>query len=84
MLVSRLASLGRLRHQANGYCGPLSRHLLAYQSLASTVQASLRDLVEVCLTTLFISGGVVRDRNDWMDISLRLVIWYLVFFGNKR
>ena len=74
MLVSRLASLGRLRHQATGYCGPLSRHFLAYQGLTSTVQASLRDLIEVCLTTVFISGNVVRDRNDWMDISLRLVI----------
>ena len=73
MLVSRLTSLGRLRHQPTGYCGPLSRHFLAYQALASTVQASLRDLVEICLTTMFISGEVVRDRNDWMEISLRSV-----------
>ena len=79
MLVSRLTSLGRLRHQSTGYCGPLSRHFLAYQALASTLQASLRDLIEICLTTMFISGEIVRDRNDWMEISLRFVVWDLYF-----
>ena len=70
MLVSRVACLGRLRHQARGYSGPLSRHLLAYHCMAAEVRASLRDLVEVALLLLFMGGDANRDRNDWMDISL--------------
>ncbi|KAL8830353.1 MAG: hypothetical protein Q9170_005766 [Blastenia crenularia] len=72
MLVSRVACLGRLIHQPRGYSGPLSRHLLAYHSIISAVQASMRDLVEMILVMMFVDGGVERDRDDWMDIALRL------------
>ena len=71
MLVSRLASLGKLRHQPVGYTGPLSRHLLAYQSMTATVHASLRDLIEMSLATMFLDGMVARERDNWMDIALR-------------
>lgn len=71
LLVSRLASLGKLRHQPKGYSGPLSRHLLGYHSLISTLRASLRDLVEISLVTMFLDGNADRDRNDWMDLALR-------------
>ena len=70
LLVSRVASLGKLRHQPKGYSGPLSRHLLGYHSIISTLRASLRDLVEISLTTMFLDGNADRDRNDWMDLSL--------------
>lgn len=72
MLVSRVACLGRLIHQQRGYSGPLSRHLQAYHSMISAVQASMRDLVEMCVVTMFLEGSVERDREDWMDIALTL------------
>ncbi|KAL8694482.1 MAG: hypothetical protein Q9218_000895 [Villophora microphyllina] len=72
MLVSRVACLGRLIHQPRGYSGPLSRHLLAYYSMISAVQAILRDLVEMSVVTMFLEGYVDRERDDWMDIALAL------------
>ena len=65
-----MASLGKLRHSVRGYSGPLSRELLAYQSITSEVQAGLRDLVEMSLVSLFLEGEADRDRKDWMEISL--------------
>ena len=79
MLVSRVASLGKLRHQPVGYTGPLSRHLLAYQSMTSAVHASLRDLVEMSLATMFLDGMADRERDDWMDLTLRYLICYLFY-----
>ncbi|CAO1599130.1 hypothetical protein XANCAGTX0491_002873 [Xanthoria calcicola] len=75
MLVSRVASLGRLIHQPRGYSGPLSRHLLAYHSMVSAVQASMRDMLEMCLVTMFLEGGVDREREDWMEIALMLPLF---------
>lgn len=72
MLVSRLACLGKIHHEPKSWSGPLSRHLLAYQSLISNVHASLRDLIEMILAAMFLEGLVDRDRDDWIDISLGL------------
>ncbi|KAL9606814.1 MAG: hypothetical protein Q9179_000022 [Wetmoreana sp. 5 TL-2023] len=72
MLVARVACLGRLIHQSRGYSGPLSRHMLAYHSMISAVQASVRDLVEMSAVTMFLEGYVDRERDDWMDIALTL------------
>ncbi|KAL8951879.1 MAG: hypothetical protein Q9222_002185 [Ikaeria aurantiellina] len=72
MLVSRVACFGRREHQPRGYSGPLSRHLLAYQSTISAVQASMRDLIEMILATMFLEGCVSRERDDWMDIAIQL------------
>jgi len=74
MLVSRVACLGNIVHRPRGYSGPLSRHLLAYRSIISDVRAGLRDLVEMSLVSLFLENDVDRNRNDWMDISLRYVL----------
>lgn len=73
MLVSRVACLGKIRHSAKGYSGPLSRHMLAYHSIVSNVHASLRDLLEMIVAAMFLEGLVDRDRNDWVDISLGYV-----------
>ena len=70
MLVSRLACLGKIRHDSKRWSGPLSRHLLAYQSIISNMQGSLRDLMEMILAAMFLDGSVDRDRNDWTEISL--------------
>lgn len=70
MLVSRVANLGKLHHQPKGYRGPLSRHHLAYHSIISALQNTLRDLLEISLATMFLKGHVHRYRNDWMDLAL--------------
>lgn len=70
MLISRTASLAKLHHQPKGYSGPLSRHLLSYNSIVSSLQSSLRDLIEMSLATMFLEGHVDRERSDWMDLSL--------------
>ena len=74
MLVSRIATLGKLQHHDKGYRGPLSRHLLSYRSIVSALHFSLRDLLEISLATLFLKGHVDRDRDDWMDLALGLVL----------
>lgn len=73
MLISRTACLGKLRHQPRGYSGPLSRHLLSYHSIVSSLHASLRDLIEMSLATMFLEGHADRERSDWMDLSLGYV-----------
>ncbi|KAG8530353.1 uncharacterized protein KY384_004855 [Bacidia gigantensis] len=71
MLVSRVASLGRLRHKPKGYSGPLSRSLLAYHSIVSALQTSLRDLLETATVSTFLEGGFARERDDWLELSRR-------------
>ena len=83
MLVSRIATLGKLQHQAKGYRGPLSRHLLAYRSIVSALQSTLRDLLEINLATLFLKGHVDRDRSDWMDLALGYVARKIVKDGTQ-
>lgn len=69
-LVSRVASLGRLRHKAKGYSGPLSRSLLAYHSIISTLHVGMRDLLEMNMISMFLEGSVNRNRRDWMELSI--------------
>jgi hypothetical protein len=71
LLVSRCASLLKLRHQSFGYTGPLSKNLLAFKSLASTVREADRDLVEAIIASMFMFGQAKRDRDDNWDISHR-------------
>lgn len=73
MLISRTASLGKLRHKPQGYTGPLSRHLLSYYSIISSLHGTLRDLLEMSLVTMFLGGHIDRERDDWMDLSLGYV-----------
>jgi len=49
-----------LKHKVIGYTGPLSRHLLAYQSVISAVRGSQRDILEMTMCTLLLSGNVDR------------------------
>lgn len=73
MLISRTASLGKLRHKPQGYTGPLSRHLLSYYSVISSLHSTLRDLLEMSLVTMFLGGHIDRERDDWMELSLGYV-----------
>lgn len=60
LLLSRIACLGHLKHKEIGYTGPLSRHLLAYQSVISAVRSSQRDVLEMAMCTLLLGGSVDR------------------------
>ena len=70
MLVARVATLGKIRHQEKPYSGPLSKHLTAYQAMASSVRTILRDLLESNLASMLLDGAVDRRREDWMELSL--------------
>ena len=71
LLVSRCAALLKLRHQTNGYTGPLNKNLLAFRSLSATVREANRDLVEGIVTSMFIHGQSSRDRNDYLELGQR-------------
>lgn len=73
MLVSRVACIEKLQHKPIGYSGPLSRQLLCYRSLISEVRSALRNLIEVVLAGLFLSGDADRDRNDWTEMAIKYV-----------
>lgn len=53
-----------------GYSGPLNRQLLCFSAMISAVRSSLRDLIEVVLTTMLLNGDIERDRRDWIDLGL--------------
>ena len=65
MLVSRVAGLGVLHHRPIGFTGPLSQHLLGYNSIINAIRQTLRELVEVAATHMFLSGCA----NRHLDIS---------------
>lgn len=71
MLVSRVACVGKLRHKNIGYSGPLSRQLLSYRSLVTEFRSTLRNLMEIALVSLFLSGDANRDRHDWNELGVR-------------
>ncbi|RHZ52224.1 MKT1 family protein [Aspergillus thermomutatus] len=72
ILISRVACIAKIQHKNIGYSGPLSRQLLCYRSLVSEVRSTLRNLIEVVLAGLFLSGDANRDRNDWTEMSVKL------------
>ncbi len=72
-LVCRIACFGRLKHREIGYSGPLDRQLLSYSFMIAAVRSSLRDLVETILVSMFLSGEINRDRDDWSELAQRWV-----------
>jgi hypothetical protein len=73
MLVSRVAGLGVLRHNPIGFTGPLSQHLLGYNSIINVVRQTLRDLVEVAATQMLLTGCCKRNA-DISSIAMQYVI----------
>jgi hypothetical protein len=71
LLISRVACIGKLHHKDIGYSGPLSRQLLSFRSLISVVRSTLRDLIEVVLVGLLLSGEADRDLRDLTELSVR-------------
>ncbi|KAH7067400.1 temperature dependent protein affecting M2 dsRNA replication-domain-containing protein [Paraphoma chrysanthemicola] len=72
MLVSRVAGLGELRHRPIGFTGPLSQHLLGYNSIVNIVRQTLRDLVEVAATHMFLHGCCNRLAVDLSVVAMKL------------
>lgn len=73
MLVSRVAGLGELRHRPIGFTGPLSQHLLGYNSIINVVRQTLRDMVEIASTHMFLTGCCNRSAVDLSKISMKFV-----------
>jgi hypothetical protein len=87
LLIARCACLIKLRHKDTGYTGPLSKNLLAYYSIISTVREADRDLVEAIIASMFMfahadrknardeKSAETRKRNnrDWQKLGLRYV-----------
>lgn len=74
LLVSRVACIAKLHHKPIGYSGPLSRQLLCYRSLIAEVRSASRNLIEVVLAGLLLSGDAERDRNDWAKLGIKYVL----------
>lgn len=70
-LISRCASLLKLRHEANGYTGPLNKNLLLFRSLSTAVREADRDLVEAIVASMFLYAQSKRERNDYLDINMK-------------
>jgi hypothetical protein len=71
LLVSRVAGLQNLRHAAVGFTGPLSQHLLGYNGVINLVRQTLRDLVEVTATHLFMGAFADRNACDLSEIAIK-------------
>lgn len=71
LLISRCATLLKLRHQTNGYTGPLNKNLLAFRSLSSAVREANRDLIEAIVASMFIYGQSKRERDDLLELGQR-------------
>ncbi|KAK1829641.1 protein MKT1 [Podospora conica] len=72
LLISRCATLLKLRHKANGYTGPLSKNLLCFRSLASEVRSADRDLIEALVASMFLYAQADRKRTDGWELSHQL------------
>ncbi|KAK5456156.1 hypothetical protein LTS15_005475 [Exophiala xenobiotica] len=71
-LISKTACLGRIRHKAMGFVGPLDREKLTFAWKVTAVRTTLRDLLETIMTSMFLNGEVERERSDWTDLSQKL------------
>ncbi|KAI5280691.1 hypothetical protein KEM52_004073, partial [Ascosphaera acerosa] len=75
-LVSRAATVGKLRHREIGYSGPLSQAALAFQSHVAAARGALRGLLEVVLANALLAGDADRDSpalaGRWGAVARRL------------
>ncbi|KAK2028292.1 XPG domain-containing protein [Colletotrichum zoysiae] len=72
LLISRCATLLKLRHESNGYTGPLNKNLLLFRSLSTAVREADRDLVEAIVASMFLYAQSKRDRDDYLQINQAL------------
>lgn len=84
LLISRCASLLKLRHQQIGYTGPLSKNLLHFRTLASEVRLADRDLTEAIVASNFLHAQSKRQREDNFEISQRYAASLVASLTNLR
>lgn len=72
VLISRVATLLQLRQDTSGYTGPLSKSLLVFHTLTTTVGEANRSVLDSLLASMFLSGQAKRDALDHWEISHRL------------
>lgn len=77
-LISKTACLGRIRHKAMGFVGPLDREKLTFAWKVAAVRTTLRDLLETIMTSMFLNGEVERERSDWTELGQKYV--FLLFW----
>lgn len=81
LLISRCSILLKLRHQANGYTGPLSKNFLCFRSLSSSIREAGRDLIEAIVASMLLFAQTNRDRDDYLDIGQRYV--FALIYNNR-
>lgn len=60
LLLSRIASYVALRHNPVGFAGPLSRTILAFQSIIARQYASYREIIEAAIVSILTNGEADR------------------------
>lgn len=70
-LISKVACLGRVKHEQIGWTGPLDRQLLSFAWTITALRSTLRILMESIIAAMFMSGDVDRDRTDWSKLVAR-------------
>ncbi|CAI2168817.1 8627_t:CDS:10 [Funneliformis geosporum] len=76
LLISRTLSLIPANFKGVSWNGPLSRELLAFNSFVRALNRSLRNLCEMLTLSMFLNGDCVKDRQDFLEISLSLPFLY--------
>ena len=71
LLLARIAGVGNLQPAPIGFTAPLSQHLLAYGSVINLVRQTLRDLVEVAATHMFMGAFAKRDIPNLSEIAVK-------------
>lgn len=71
-LISRCASLLKLRHLVSGYTGPLNKTLLNFRSMSTAVREADRDLLEAIIASMFLYGQCQRERDDYLEIGQKI------------
>lgn len=72
LLVARCTSLLKLRHESIGYTGPLSKNLLAFNSINAAVREADRDLLETVFAAMFLYAHADRQQQHWDELGLGL------------
>lgn len=89
LLISRCAILLKLRHQANGYTGPLSKNFLCFRSLSSSIREAGRDLIEAIVASMLLFAQTTRERSDYLEIGQRYMLttksyrWYPILTSSR-
>ncbi|CAG8438708.1 9726_t:CDS:10 [Diversispora eburnea] len=81
LLISRTLSLIPAKFKGGPWIGPLSRELLAFNSFVKALNRSLRNLCEMLTLSMFLNGDCVKERPDYLDITLSLPFLYDVNTG---